>query len=111
MTPKWAYATFRRKANVFLRTKYSPFLRLVISPSHFKILTFQVVKDTIISKCVLKFNSLKNLNNATGSTSLFPMYPEKSRVWLSFMDRLLNCEDYLWRKMITLRKYLIMLIY
>lgn len=46
-------------------------LKLVIYPFHLKLLIFQVVKDIIISKYVLKFNSLKDLNNATGSISLF----------------------------------------
>jgi len=56
---------------MFLRTKYSSFLKLVIYPSHLKIFIFQVVKDTTISKCVLKFNSLKNLNNALAPHSYF----------------------------------------
>lgn len=53
-------------------------LNLVIYPS-LKILIVQVVEDITISKYVLRCNSLKDLNNATGSTPPFSMYTGKSR--------------------------------
>lgn len=65
-----------------MRTKYFPLslLKLVIYTFHLKILIFQLVKGIIVSKYVLKFNSPKDLNNATGSTSLLSMYTENLEV-------------------------------
>lgn len=87
-------------------------LKLVIYSSYLKLLIFQVVKDITISKYVLKFNSFKDLNNATGSISLFSLLKNLGggyHYW-SFAE-LWGLFDKLWHKMITLRKYLIILIY
>lgn len=55
------------------QTLFLSLLKLVIYPFHLKFLVFQLVKDIIISKYVLKFKFPKDLNNATGSTSLLSM--------------------------------------
>lgn len=80
-------------------------LKLVIYPFHLKFLVFQLVKDITISKYLLKFKFPKDLNNATGSTSLLSMYSENLEGVIIYGSSSELCElfDYLWYKMNTLK--------